>query len=100
MDGPSRRGLTGLANALSAIVGTPPVPSPTFSCRRGRGVLIHVKHHLRCYRRTLPVHQKERATMNPVTAIGALAILFAGTHLFASSAMVRPRLVQRLGEQP
>jgi uncharacterized membrane protein len=38
--------------------------------------------------------------MNPVSAIGALAILFAGTHLFISSAFVRPRLVQRLGEQP
>ncbi len=37
--------------------------------------------------------------MNPVAAIGALAILFVGTHLFISSAFIRSRLVARLGEQ-
>ena len=38
--------------------------------------------------------------MNPVMAIGVLAILFVGAHLFISSAFIRPRLVARLGEQP
>jgi uncharacterized membrane protein len=37
--------------------------------------------------------------MNPVMAIGALAILFVGTHLLISSPIARPRLVERLGEQ-
>src|SRR5215469_6799854 len=37
--------------------------------------------------------------MNPAMAIGACAVLFVGTHLFISSSIVRPRLVDRLGEQ-
>ncbi len=38
--------------------------------------------------------------MNPVMAIGVLAILFVGAHLLISSAFIRPGLVGRLGEQP
>ena len=37
--------------------------------------------------------------MNPVAAIGLWAVLFVGTHLLISSGVVRPRLVDRLGEQ-
>ena len=38
--------------------------------------------------------------MNPVAAIGLLAVAFVGTHLLMSSDFVRPRLVERIGEQP
>jgi uncharacterized membrane protein len=37
--------------------------------------------------------------MNPVVAIGVWAVLFVGTHLFISSSIIRPWLVDRLGEQ-
>jgi uncharacterized membrane protein len=37
--------------------------------------------------------------MNPVVAIGLWAVLFVGTHLLISSGVIRPRLVDRLGEQ-
>jgi uncharacterized membrane protein len=37
--------------------------------------------------------------MNPVVAIGVWAVLFLGAHLFISSSIIRPWLVDRLGEQ-
>jgi uncharacterized membrane protein len=37
--------------------------------------------------------------MSPVLAIGVWAVLFVGAHLFISSSLMRPRLVDRVGEQ-
>ena len=37
--------------------------------------------------------------MNPIVAIGIWAVLFVGAHLFISSSIIRPWLVDWLGEQ-
>src|SRR5579885_2912520 len=37
--------------------------------------------------------------MSPVLAIGVWSVLFVGAHLFISSSLMRPRLVDRVGEQ-